>query len=116
MSIAFEALGIILLVSRACAVALSVFIGVSGCGWPSSSSVCHIDTAVFAFMKSAPNSASAADDMTARIICDMLSTAPLFHGIGSLPAMNMWQLARLRAFGSDRYDALLWIANTMSLA
>ncbi len=35
MSMALSALGKILLVSSACAVALSVCIGVRGCGWPS---------------------------------------------------------------------------------
>ena len=68
MSMALSAFGWILLVSSACAVALSVCIGVRGCGCPSSIRVCRIATAVFALMNRAPNSASAADDMTARII------------------------------------------------
>jgi hypothetical protein len=65
----FSAFGNMLLVSSACAVALLVCIGVRGCGWPSSASIWHIETAVFAFMNRAPNSASARDDMTAHIIC-----------------------------------------------
>ncbi len=89
MSMAFSALGKILLLSSACAVALSVCIGVGGCGWPSSMRVCCMDTAVFALMNRAPNSASAADDMTAQIIWEMFRTAPLLMGISSLPAMNM---------------------------
>jgi hypothetical protein len=89
MSMALSALGKILLVSSACAVALSVCIGVRGCGWPSSMRVCHMETAVFALMNRAPNSSSTADDMTAQIICEMLRTAPLLKGISSLLAMNM---------------------------
>ncbi len=76
--------------------------GCSHCGWPSSSSVLRIDTAVLALMNSAPNLASAAEDVTALIICDMLSTAPLLVGISSCPAMNKCPLAWLRAFASDR--------------
>jgi hypothetical protein len=56
------------------------------------------------------------DDMTAWIICEMLRTAPLLMGISSFPAMNMWLPARLRDLGSERYDASLWIARTVSLA
>ncbi len=115
MSMDFSASGKILLLSSACAVALSVCIGVRGCGWPSLMSVCRMDTAVFALMNRALNSASAADDMTAQIICEMLRMAPLLKGISSLPAMNMWPPAQLRAFGSERYDALLWIARTIFL-
>ncbi len=89
MSMALSALGKILLVSSACNVALSVCIGVHGCGLLSLMRVCRMETAVFALMNRAPNSASAADDMTAQIISEMLRTAPLLKGISSLPAMNM---------------------------
>ncbi len=65
MSMALSALGKILLVSSACVVALSVCIGLRGCGWPSLMRVCSMETAVFALMNRAPNSASTADDMTA---------------------------------------------------
>jgi hypothetical protein len=34
----------------------------------------------------------------------------------SLPAMNMCRPVQLQDFGSDEYDALLWIAKTMLLA
>ena len=67
-------------------------------------------------MNRARSSAYAADDMTARIICKMLRTAPLLMGISSFPAMNMWPLARLQDLGSEKYDASLWIVRTMSLA
>ncbi len=116
MSIAFNTFGIFLLVSRSCAVLLSVCIGVGGWGWLSSSSVWRMEMAVFALMKRAQSSASAADDMTACIICKMLSTAPLFVGMSYLPAINMCPPARLRAFSLDKYEALLCIARTMSLA
>ncbi len=89
MSMALSALGMILLVSSVCAVALSVCIGVHGCGWPSSMRVCRMEMAFFALLNRAPNSASAADDMNAQIICEMLRTAPLLKGNSSLLAMNM---------------------------
>jgi hypothetical protein len=63
-----------------------------------------------------PSSASTEDDMTARIICKMLRMAPLLKGMSSFPAMNMCPPAQLQDFGSDKYDASLWIAKTMSLA
>ncbi len=116
MSMAFNTLGMILFVSSAFAVELSVCIGVSGWGWPSLTSVCRIETAVFVLMNSALNSASATDDMTAFIIWEILRTAQLLRGMFSLPAMNMWPLARLHALGSDKYEALLWMARTMLLA
>ena len=116
MSMAFNAFGRILLVSSACAVELSVWMGVLGCVCPNSSSVCRMDTAVLALMNNAPSSASAADDITALIICEMFNTAPLLMGISSLPAMNMWPPALLRALGSERYEASLWIASFISLA
>ncbi len=72
--------------------------------------------AVFAFMNRVPSSASAMDDMKARIICEMLRTAPLLMGILSFLAMNMWPPARPQDLGLERYDALLWIARTMLLA
>ncbi len=43
-----------------------------GCGCPSSINVVRIETAVFALIKRAPSSASAADDIATRIICKML--------------------------------------------
>ncbi len=75
-----------------------------------------METAVFALMKRVLSSASVADDMTAHIICKMLRTVPLFAGMLSLPAINMCPPARLHAFGSDKYEALLCIARAMLLA
>ena len=62
--------------SSACAVKLSVCIGVRVWGWPNSLSAVRMETAVFELMNNAPTSASVADDMTDLIICDMLRTAP----------------------------------------
>ncbi len=112
---ALSAFGIILLVSSACAVVLLVCIGVSGCGWLSSLSIWRIKVAVFALMKRAPNSASAADDMTAQIICKILRMVPLLKGLSSVPAMNICPPVQLHDFCLDRYDVLLWIAMAMFL-
>jgi hypothetical protein len=97
---ALSAFGNILLVSSACAVALLVCIGVGGCGWPNSMSIWCFE--VFALMKSAPNSASAADDMTAQIICKILRMEPLLKGMSSFPAMNICPPMRLQDFGLDK--------------
>ncbi len=75
-----------------------------------------INTAVFAFINNAPSLDSAADDMIARMICEMLRMAPLFVGMLLFDDMNMCPPARLRALSSDKYDASLWMASTMSLA
>jgi hypothetical protein len=71
------------------AVALSVCIGVRGWGWPSLMSVCCMEMAVFALMNMAPNSTSAVEYMTAQIICDMSTMAPLLKGMLAPPAMKM---------------------------
>ncbi len=83
---AFNALGRILLVSSAWAAKLLVWMGVRVCGCPFSSSVRHIETAVLELMNNAPSLASAADDITTLIICEILSTAPLLMGMLSVPA------------------------------
>jgi hypothetical protein len=68
-------------------------------------------------MNRAPSSASAAVDMTACIIWEMLRMSSLFVGMSSLPDMNMCPPARLQAFGLDSYDdSLLWVARTIALA
>ena len=116
MSMAFNALGIILLVSIAWAVDLLVCMGVQVCECPISLRVHCIKTAVLVLMNNAPNLASAADDITAFVICYMLSTAPLLMGMSSVPALNMWPPALLWALISDRYNALLCITSLMLLA
>ncbi len=75
--------------SSACAVKLSVWMGVHDCECPISLSVLCMDTTVLTLMNSVPSSASAADDITALIICKIFNTAPLFMGISSVPAMNI---------------------------
>jgi hypothetical protein len=96
---ALSAFGNILLVSSVCAFALWVCIGVRGCGWPSSMSVWCIETEVFKVMNWALNSSSAADDMTAQIICEILTVALLLNGMLLFSAMNMCPPARLRDLG-----------------
>ncbi len=95
MSMAFNALVIILLVSSVWAVELSVCMGVQVCECPISYRVCCIETAILVLMNSSPSLASAVNDITALIICGMVSTTPLLMGMSSLPAMNMWPPALL---------------------
>ncbi len=78
---AFKALGRILLASSAWAVKLLVWMGVQVCRCPISSSVHCMQTAVLALMNNAPSLASAADDISALIICKILSTPPLLMGM-----------------------------------
>ncbi len=59
MSMALSAMGKILLVSSACAVALSICIGVLGCGWPSLMRVCRMETVVFALIRPPSTAATA---------------------------------------------------------
>jgi hypothetical protein len=68
MSMAFNALGIILLVSSAGAVELLVCMGVQVYGCPISLRVRRMETAVLALMNKAPSSASAADDITVQYV------------------------------------------------
>ena len=76
MSIDLVALATILLLMRLSAVLLSVWMGVHGCGWNSSSSVLCMGTAVLSIRNNAPSSASSADDITLQMIVDRLRTAP----------------------------------------
>ena len=77
----------------------------------------RIETAVFALINRAPSLVSAAaDDMTARMIYEILRMAPLFVGMTSFADIDMCPPAQLQALGSDKYDATLWTARTMSLA
>ncbi len=84
--------------------------------WPKNSSVCRDGTASRQLMYSAPILASAAEDMTALIICAMVCIAPLLAGVGVLSDMKKCPLARLHALTSDKYDASLCAARTMLLA
>ncbi len=93
-----------------------VWIGVRGCGCPISVSICRRYTASFALMKIAPNSASAADDITALIIVAMVRIAPLLGGLSTLFDRKKCPPARLRDFVSLQYPASLWTASIMLLA
>ena len=83
MSIVFFILGVIFPFTILSAMALSVCIGVGGCGWPISSRMILMNTAYRAMMCSPASSASVVDVMTCLIICAMLRTAPLFGGIAA---------------------------------
>ena len=102
MSIDFVAFAMILLLINPFAVELSVWIGVRGWGCPISLSVFRIGTAVRALRKRAPSSASAAEDITLRMIFDTFNTAPLLGGF-SVSFDRKWCLpALLRALFSER--------------
>ena len=84
---------------------LSIWIGVGGCLWPSSSRVILSTFASFALWKSAPSSALAADDATKRNVEQMTLIAPLslmgMLGFGREPKKK-YPDARLRALGALR--------------
>ncbi len=80
MSMAFVHRGWMLLLTTLKAVLMSVWIGVLGCLWPISLSSWRIGIALLALMYSAPSSASAALDMMAFRILEMLRIALLFGG------------------------------------
>ena len=83
MSVDFVAFGVMRLVRMPCAVELSVCMDVLGCGCPNSTSGVRMGTANFALMNSAPNYASAAELITALVICEKFRRAPLFYGMSS---------------------------------
>ena len=116
MSIDFNLLLTMLLLKTPSAVVLSVCIGLSGCLCPIYSSVVLDGTSSRQLMKSVQSSASAADDMTALMILDIVVTAPLFEGYVVSSVMRKCPPALLRDFASERYDASLCPARTMALA
>ncbi len=79
-------------------------------------SICLIIIASFALRNNAPNSASAADDMTALIIVDIVNIAPLFGSELLLFDRKKCPPARLRAPFSFVYPASLCTWRIMSLA
>ena len=91
-----------LLVKNPRAVVLSVCIGVGGCLCPIVSNAWRVGIASLLLMKRVPNSASAAEDLTAFIICKMLRTDSLFGGTVELSDMKKCPPAMLLAFDSDR--------------
>ncbi len=99
MSIAFVCQGCILLLTTPHAVLLSVLMGVRGWMWPISVRSWHIGTASRTLMYNAQSSASAAKDITALMIWEMLRTVSLLCGLVMLDDMKKWPPAQLRAFG-----------------
>ncbi len=67
-----------LLFTTPSAVVLSVCIGAGGCLRPRNSRVCWAGMASLQLMYRAPILASAVDDMTALMICEIVRMAPLF--------------------------------------
>ena len=80
------------------AVSLSQYMGVGGCGWPSSSSLSLMIFASFAFKNIAPNSASAADAATNLRIVQSVRIGP-FSRMGCSSSgfhpRKKWPAARL---------------------
>ena len=73
-------------------------------------------TTSFAFKNNAPNSASAADDMTALIIVDIVNIAPLFGAELLLFDRKKYPPAQLHALFSFAYPASLCTCKITSLA
>ena len=95
MSIDLVALAMILLLMSPSAVLFSVWMGVCGSVWPSSSSVLRIGTDFLEFKNNAPSYASAAYDITMQMIVDRLRTAQLFGGFSSSLDRKWWPPARM---------------------
>ena len=68
------------------------------------------------FTKSALSSASAAEDMTDLMILATVRTEPLLVGYSAVLDKKKWPPALLLALDSERYEASLWPASTMSIA
>jgi hypothetical protein len=82
MPIILDCFGTMVLFVTPTAVELSVWIGLHGCGHPISMSVCWWGTILWATIKSAASSASAAGAMTNLIMVAIVRTMPLKHGDG----------------------------------
>ena len=80
MSIDLSLLLAMLLVMTPSAIVLSVCIGVGGSLWPIVSNSWRAGIVSLQLMNRAPNSDSAAEDMTAFMIFEMVRTDPLFGG------------------------------------
>ena len=84
MSIDLSSLLAMLLVTTARAVVLSVCIGMGGFLWPVVSNEWRAGIASLQLMRRDPNSTSAAEYMTAFMICEMVRTDTLFGGTAEL--------------------------------
>ena len=82
MSKVFDLSCLIFEVSMPWAVLLSVLMMVGGCGWPSSSKAVLMGTAVLLLCYIPMDSASAADDMTLRMVLHSVWMGPLGVGFG----------------------------------
>ena len=80
MSMDLRRLLAILLGTTPWAVVLSVCINVGGCSFPITSRAGRAGMASLQLMRRAPSSASTAEDMTALMIWEMVTTATLFAG------------------------------------
>ena len=67
-------------------------------------------------MKSALSSASATEDMTDLMILATVKTDLLLVGYSALLDKKKWLPVLILALDSERYEASLWPASTMSLA
>ena len=101
MSINFDFF-IMLLFTTLSVVVLSVCIGVGGCLCHRNSRACRAGMASLQSKQRARILASAVDDMTALIICEIVRMAPLLLGFVSLLDMNKCPPALLRALVSDK--------------
>ena len=102
MSMDFRHLLAILLVTTLWVVVLSVCISVGGYSCPIALRACRAGMASLQLMKRAPSSASAAEDITALMIWEMVTTALLKSGMGELLYMKKWPPAWLLVFDSER--------------
>lgn len=110
MSMAFVPFGWIVLLTTPSAVELSVCRRVGGCLCPILLRICLIGIASRELIYKPPSSASVL------VVRTTICTAPLLQGSSSSGNMKKWHHALLHAFDSERYDASMWITNTVSLA
>ena len=122
MSIALDALCLMVLLEKPTAVVLSIWMGVGGCGCPISSKHTRIGKISLAHRNPAPISASAADPITHLIILQITCMGPLIgtsaNGAGGagLSLRKKCAPARLLALGAERYEASLCVWRHISLA
>jgi hypothetical protein len=89
MSVAFVRFCLIVPLMYPVVVVLSVSIGVGGFSFPNSSNVVPRTAPYFAFMKTAPASASAADDITCLSTLPMIKIAPFVRFLSCFVSFPM---------------------------
>ena len=97
-------------------VVLSVYMGAGGWLCPISSWKICAGIVSRELTKSAKSSASAAEDMNALIIYDMVMTAPLLGGVLDSSVMKIFAPALIWGPDSEKCEASLCPDRTMSLA